>query len=68
VRTGYEVVYVPIKDGKANGEYEDFVSGFVTPDGKVWGRPVGVAVAKDGSLMVSDDGSNSIWRISYAGK
>jgi glucose/arabinose dehydrogenase len=68
VRTGYEVVYVPIKDGKANGEYEDFVSGFVTPDGKVWGRPVGVAVAKDGSLMVSDDGSDSIWRISYAGK
>jgi glucose/arabinose dehydrogenase len=68
VRTGYEVVYVPIRDGRANGEYEDFVSGFVTPDGKVWGRPVGVAVAKDGSLMVSDDGSNSIWRISYAGK
>ena len=68
VRTGYEVVYVPIKHGKTGGEYEDFVSGFVTPDGKVWGRPVGVAVAKDGSLMVSDDGSDSIWRISYAGK
>jgi glucose/arabinose dehydrogenase len=68
VRTGYEVVYVPVKNGKASGEYEDFVTGFVTPDGKVWGRPVGVAVAKDGSLMVSDDGSNSIWRISYAGK
>ena len=64
----YEVVYVPVKNGKASGEYEDFVTGFVTPDGKVWGRPVGVAVAKDGSLMVSDDGSNSIWRISYAGK
>jgi glucose/arabinose dehydrogenase len=69
VRTGYEVVFVPIKeDGKASGEYEDFLTGFVTPDGKVWGRPVGVAVAKDGSLMVSDDGSNSIWRVSYAGK
>ena len=68
VRTGYEVVYVPVKNGKASGEYEDFVTGFVTPDGKVWGRPVGVTVAKDGSLMVSDDGSNSIWRISYAGK
>jgi glucose/arabinose dehydrogenase len=68
VRTGYEVVYVPVKNGKASGEYEDFVTGFVTPDGKVWGRPVGVAVAKDGSLMVTDDGSNSIWRISYAGK
>ena len=68
VRTGYEVVFVPTKDGKASGEYEDFLTGFVTPDGKVWGRPVGVAVAKDGSLMVTDDGSNSIWRISYAGK
>ncbi len=68
VRTGYEVIFVPTKDGKATGEYEDFVTGFVTSDRKVWGRPVGVAVAKDGSLMISDDGSDSIWRISYAGK
>jgi glucose/arabinose dehydrogenase len=68
VRTGYEVIFVPTKDGQATGEYEDFVTGFVTSDGKVWGRPVGVAVAKDGSLMISDDGSDSIWRISYAGK
>jgi glucose/arabinose dehydrogenase len=68
VRTGYEVIFVPVKNGKATGEYEDFVTGFVTSDGKVWGRPVGVAVAKDGSLMVTDDGSNSIWRVSYAGK
>jgi glucose/arabinose dehydrogenase len=68
VRTGYEVILVPTKDGKATGEYEDFVTGFVTSDGKVWGRPVGVAVAKDGSLMISDDGSDSIWRVSYAGK
>jgi glucose/arabinose dehydrogenase len=68
VRTGYEVVFVPLANGKASGEYQDFVTGFVAPDGKVWGRPVGVAVAKDGSLMVTDDGSNSIWRISYANK
>jgi glucose/arabinose dehydrogenase len=68
VRTGYEVVRVPLKNGKAGGEYQDFLTGFVTPDGQVWGRPVGVAVAKDGSLMVTDDGSNSIWRVSYAGK
>lgn len=68
VRTGYEVVFVPLAKGKASGEYQDFLTGFVTPDGKVWGRPVGVAVAKDGSLMVTDDGSNSIWRISYASK
>lgn len=68
VRTGYEVILVPVHDGKATGEYEDFLTGFVTPDGKVWGRPVGVAVAQDGSLMVTDDGSNSIWRVSYEKK
>jgi glucose/arabinose dehydrogenase len=64
-RAGYEVIRVPLKDGKATGEYEDFVTGFVTPDGQVWGRPVGVAVAPDGSLMVTDDGSKSIWRVIY---
>jgi glucose/arabinose dehydrogenase len=68
VRTGYEVILVPVRNGKATGEYEDFVTGFVTPDGNVWGRPVGVAVAPDGSLIVTDDGSNSIWRVSYAKK
>jgi glucose/arabinose dehydrogenase len=68
-RTGYEVVRVPLhQQGKASGEYQDFVTGFVTDDGKVWGRPVGIAVAKDGSLLVSDDGSGSIWRVSYEGK
>ena len=69
VRSGYEVLRVPLhQQGRATGEYEDFLTGFVTPEGKVWGRPVGVAVAKDGSLLVSDDGSNSIWRVSYEGK
>ncbi len=68
VRTGYEVIRVPLKGGHASGEYEDFLTGFVTPEGNVWGRPVGVAVASDGSLMVTDDGSNSIWRVSYLGK
>jgi glucose/arabinose dehydrogenase len=67
-RSGYEVIRVPIKNGRATGEYEDFVTGFVTKDGKVWGRPVGVAVGKDGSLFVSDDGSKSIWRVSYVGE
>ena len=67
-RSGYEVIRLPMKDGHATGEYEDFLTGFVTPDGKVWGRPVGVAEAKDGSLFVSDDGSNSVWRVSYVGK
>jgi glucose/arabinose dehydrogenase len=67
-RSGYEVIRVPMKDGHATGEYEDFLTGFVRPDGKVWGRPVGVTVAKDGSLFVTDDGSGSIWHVSYTGK
>ena len=66
-RTGYEVIRVQVEHGKATGAYEDFLTGFVTPDGQVWGRPVGVTVASDGALLVSDDGSNSVWRISYSG-
>jgi glucose/arabinose dehydrogenase len=68
VRAGYEVVRAPLNNGHATGEYEDFLTGFVTAAGEVWGRPVGVAVAADGSLMVTDDGSKTIWRVSYAGK
>ena len=69
VRVGYEVIRVPLHHtGHATGEYQDFLTGFVLPDGHVWGRPVGITVAPDGSLLVSDDGSNSIWRVSYAGK
>ncbi|HXX01911.1 MAG TPA: PQQ-dependent sugar dehydrogenase [Candidatus Acidoferrales bacterium] len=68
-RAGYEVIRVPLhQTGHATGEYEDFLTGFVTPGGQVWGRPVGITVAADGSLLVSDDGSNSIWRVSYLGK
>ncbi len=66
-RAGYEVIRVPMKDGHALGEYQDFLTGFVTADGKVWGRPVGVTVANDGSLFVTDDGSKSIWHVSYTG-
>jgi len=69
VRAGYEVIRVPLhQTGHASGEYEDFLTGFVLPDGSVWGRPVGITVASDGALLVSDDGSNSIWRISYTGQ
>jgi len=69
VRVGYEVIRIPLhQSGHASGEYEDFLTGFVLPDGNVWGRPVGITVASDGSLLVSDDGSNSIWRVSYTGK
>ncbi len=69
VRAGYEVIRVPRhQTGHASGEYVDFITGFVTKDGTVWGRPVGITVAQDGSLLVTDDGSNSIWRVSYVGK
>lgn len=71
-RTGYEVIRVPLHAASradlGYGYYEDFLTGFVTDKGEVWGRPVGVAVGKDGSLFVSDDGSRSIWRVSYVGK
>jgi glucose/arabinose dehydrogenase len=69
-RTGYEVIRLPMRNGHATGEYEDFLTGFTVGngDGDVWGRPVGVAVAKDGSLFVSDDGARSIWHVIYTGK
>ncbi|MDQ3197905.1 MAG: sorbosone dehydrogenase family protein [Verrucomicrobiota bacterium] len=65
-RTGYKIVRVPLEKGKATGAYEDFVTGFVTPEGNVWGRPVGLTVAKDGSLLFSEDGHGTIWRVSVA--
>ncbi len=66
-RTGCKVIRVIMRDGKPTGEYEDFMTGFVNADGDVWGRPVGVAVAHDGSLLVTEDGNGTMWRISYAG-
>ena len=58
VRAGYELIRVPLhQTARAAGDYEDFLTGFVLDDGNVWGRPVGVAVAQDGSLLVSDDAS-----------
>lgn len=62
-RTGYKVVFVPVKDGTPTGEYVDFMTGFVIDEREVWGRPSSVAVARDGSLLVSDDGGNCIWRV-----
>jgi len=67
-RAGYEVIRIPMHDGHADGSYEDFLTGFVTKDGQVWGRPVGVAVGRDGDLFVTDDGTRSVWRITYSGK
>lgn len=66
-RTGYKVVRLLFDpSGKATGEYEDFMTGFVVSDKEVWGRPVGVAVS-DGSVIVTEDGNGSIWRITYHG-
>jgi glucose/arabinose dehydrogenase len=66
-RTGSKVVRLLLKDGVATGAYEDFVTGFVVDDGHVWGRPVGVTFAKDGSLIFSDDAGGTLWRVAYTG-
>jgi glucose/arabinose dehydrogenase len=66
-RTGYKVVRLLFNNGKATGEYEDFMTGFVVSDKQVWGRPVGVAVAKDGALLVGEDGAGTIWRVTHEG-
>jgi glucose/arabinose dehydrogenase len=64
-RTGYKVIRIRLKDGVPTGEYEDFITGFVIGDTEVWGRPVGVAVSRDGALLVSEDGNGTIWRITH---
>lgn len=66
IRAGYQVAFVPFANGKPTGPPQVFLHGFVPDLSKeaVWGRPVGVAVAPDGSLLVSDDGGNIIWRVS----
>jgi len=69
--SGYRVAFIPMTNGKP-GPIEDFMTGFIINDGEGgaplerWGRPVGVTVAADGSLLVSDDGSNKIWKIKAA--
>jgi glucose/arabinose dehydrogenase len=67
-RTGYKVVRVHLKNGVPTGEYEDFLTGFVTPDANVWGRPVGVVKTQDGAMLVSDDAGNLVWRVAYTSK
>ena len=63
VRTGYKVVWLPFTNGKPTGAYEDFMTGFVTSEKQVWGRPVGVTAAADGSLIVTEDANGTIWRV-----
>jgi glucose/arabinose dehydrogenase len=64
-RTGYKVIRARMKDGKPNGVYEDFMTGFVLDNDTVWGRPAGIAVARDGALLVSDDANGTIFRITH---
>ena len=66
-RTGYKVVRVRVDHGVPTGEYDDFLTGFVVDNRSVWGRPVGVAVAHDGALLVTEDGNGTLWRVSHAG-
>jgi glucose/arabinose dehydrogenase len=66
--TGYKIVRVPFKDGRPQGYYENFLTGFWlegSNPAEVWGRPVGLAVAPDGSLLIADDAGGAIWRVSY---
>jgi glucose/arabinose dehydrogenase len=67
-RTGYKVIRVIVNHGIPTGEYDDFMTGFVVDESSVWGRPVGVTVAHDGALLVTDDGNGTVWRIAYTGK
>jgi hypothetical protein len=66
LRTGYKLVRVHMKNGEPTGDYEDFLTGFVVDDAHVWGRPVATAQLADGSLLMSEDGNNVIYRISYS--
>ena len=69
--SGYAVVRVPFRDGRPTGPPETFLSGFIARDDEekdVWGRPVGLLQMPDGSMLVSDDGGNRVWRVSYGPK
>jgi glucose/arabinose dehydrogenase len=68
VRTGYKIVRLPANGNELTGEYQDFVTGFNAGDDDVWGRPVGVAFAKDGSLIFTEDGNGVVYRVTYNSK
>lgn len=66
-RHGYKIAHIPFRDGKPEGGYEDFLTGWVPDPAKkeVWGRPVGLLVHNDGSLLITDDGGKKVWRVTY---
>jgi glucose/arabinose dehydrogenase/cytochrome c2 len=64
-RTGYKIARIRVNHGVPTGEYDDFLTGFVVDDQRVWGRPVGVTVAHDGALLITEDGNGTIWRVAY---
>ncbi len=66
-RAGYKVAFVPFADGRPSGQPVDILTGFVDADGQARGRPVGVAVAKDGALLVADDVGDTVWRVAPTG-
>jgi glucose/arabinose dehydrogenase len=66
-RSGYKVVFVPFANGRPTGMPTDVLTGFVDEDGDARGRPVGVAIDKDGALLVADDVGNTVWRVTPAG-
>jgi glucose/arabinose dehydrogenase len=70
MRTGYKVIHVPFKNGQPAGGYDDFVIGWAPNPAsrEVWGRPAGVLVLRDGSLLIADDGAATIWRVTYRAK
>lgn len=63
-RSGYKMIFIPFKNGKPDGMPEDILTGFVSDKDEAWGRPVGVAVAKDGAVLMVDDVGDNIWRVS----
>ncbi len=67
VRTGYKIARLRVDHGVPTGGYEDFLTGFVVDDHSVWGRPVGVTVAHDGALLITEDGHGTMWRVAYVG-
>jgi glucose/arabinose dehydrogenase len=62
--SGYKMIFVPFRDGRPSGEPIDVLTGFITEKGDAMGRPVGVAIDKQGALLVADDVGNTVWRVS----